>query len=276
MKAGSSAIVIHDVVINNQVVFTKGDAVLVEAISPHPERPAYMYVVTSPQLGTKYLLCDADLVMVATPQAQPQQPPSRPPIPPTPVGPAVGSMKMGTPTPSAVRKKVPVQPVGAKAKPGGSADNKRSALAGCGVAVLVLIAIIVVVAVIASSSGKKENTPVTSSAQTSTTPAAAPPVQKTWQTVATFNGNANRRSESFTLTGGEQKLSYNVTGGDMVLCAIYVVPKGTSLESEGGFAEVDLDQAGPGDTQLVKDPGEYYLDVSSANCQWTVTIQELR
>lgn len=73
-----------------------------------------------------------------------------------------------------------------------------------------------------------------------------------------------------------QTRMYSCNGGDFTLCAIYVVDEGSSLEKDGGFPEVMASEPGSDETALVKDAGKYYLDVSAANSQWTVTIEQLR
>lgn len=69
---------------------------------------------------------------------------------------------------------------------------------------------------------------------------------------------------------------YNITGDSFSISAIYVFKEGESLDVNGGFPEVMPDAPGPGETMLVKSPGNYYLDVRAANCTWQVTIQEMR
>gem|GEM_PF-759622 len=115
MEAGNSGEITHQIVINNQVAFEKGETLLIEAVSPGEQQPEYKYVVTSPWLGTKFQLSDADLVMVQAPQAadryapapyaqQPQQtPPSGQPYPPmAPAGPVYQTKHF---TPPVSRKK---------------------------------------------------------------------------------------------------------------------------------------------------------------------------
>ena len=62
----------------------------------------------------------------------------------------------------------------------------------------------------------------------------------------------------------------------MPMLAVYVVAKGQSLADQGGFPEVSPDKAGSGSTMLQEDPGSYYLDVSAANCSWSVVVMEKR
>lgn len=98
---------------------------------------------------------------------------------------------------------------------------------------------------------------------------------KSWVTVIELSGNANKRSDTFSLTGGKTRLSYSVEGS-MVIAAIYVMDEGRSLESDGGFPEVTVSEAGSDSTFLTKKAGNYYLDVSSANASWAVRVEEER
>jgi hypothetical protein len=101
------------------------------------------------------------------------------------------------------------------------------------------------------------------------------PANATWQVVTKLSGSANKRGETFRLSGADARLSYTVKGSSHAGASIYVVEKGKSLEADGGFAEV-VAKAGQDSTMLAKGAGDYYLDVSSANAQWTVVIEELR
>lgn len=106
---------------------------------------------------------------------------------------------------------------------------------------------------------------------------AAAPVEKKWTTVATLKGKANKRSKVFKLTGADEtRLKYSVKGGSSVVCGIYVVPKGTDLKTDGGIPEVMVSDAGKDTTYLSSPEGEYFLEVTSANCSWKVTIEEKR
>lgn len=103
------------------------------------------------------------------------------------------------------------------------------------------------------------------------------PEAKEWTLVAELSGNTSKRSDLFELKGGKAKLEYTVKGEpDLTLVTIYIIPEGSSLEKEGGIPEVMVEQPGSDSTFIVKDPGKYYLDVSSANAEWTVKILEER
>jgi hypothetical protein len=181
--------------------------------------------------------------------------------------------------------------------------GRRSRLQKAGV-VVGAVAVLAIVASVAGSAGDKDKeavsgsstsvaaatttasvtattaTPTTTTeAMTTTTTAGATTTttekEKVWAEVVTLSSNGDKRSSSFTLTGADARLRYTVKG-EMVIVGIYVMEKGTSLQEQGGFPEVMLSEAGSDETYLQKSAGEYYLDVSAANCSWTVTIEELR
>jgi hypothetical protein len=127
----------------------------------------------------------------------------------------------------------------------------------------------------------------TSPQDSSTTPPAAPQKKPptttastshvaSWVKVATLSGYGDKRGLPFTLTGATASLSYNITSSSYPICIVYVVPKGDSLDANGGFDEVWVTTPGADSTVLAQPPGDYYLDVRAANCGWTVVIEEWR
>lgn len=107
-------------------------------------------------------------------------------------------------------------------------------------------------------------------------PVATPAPEPTWQTAIDITSNSNKRTQPFYLGSGQKRLLYNVTGDSFSICSIYIMSEGDSLETSGGFPEVMANEPGFGETALVNSPGNYYLDVTSANCSWQVTVQELK
>lgn len=205
--------------------------------------------------------------------------------------------------PPATPPQPPLETTTAVARPtrkkGGGFKKFWSGLPAFGKALLILgvVVILVIIGVASGTGSKKEkgSTSTTTSEVTeeSTVPEAStisetkpsvketspPPTPKaapTWQTVIDVSGNANKRTQVFHLGSGQQRLLYNVVGGDFSVCSIYLIKEGDSLEASGGFPEVFVSQPGSSETALVKSPGNYYLDVQAANCSWQVTIQEMR
>jgi hypothetical protein len=97
-----------------------------------------------------------------------------------------------------------------------------------------------------------------------------------WVDVIALTANASRQSETFRLQGGQQRLSYTVTGGDWTICTIYVVEEGRDLTVDGGFPEVMVQGPSEDETLLRKRRGDYYLSVDVANGTCVVAIEERR
>ena len=99
---------------------------------------------------------------------------------------------------------------------------------------------------------------------------------KKWVKVSTLKGSTNKTGPSFALKGGEQKLAYTIKGGASVIAGIYLEKAGTDVQADGGIPVAMPDKAGSDSTRLNKDAGKYQIIVTSANCDWTVTVSELR
>jgi hypothetical protein len=72
IQAGMTVTVAAEKVVNGVLAFGRGEQVVVQQVSPDPQRPEYRYSVMSARTGTWYQLRDADIV--APFAAQPQQP----------------------------------------------------------------------------------------------------------------------------------------------------------------------------------------------------------
>jgi hypothetical protein len=73
ISIGSQCGITHDIVVEGQVAFKAGETVIVEGVSPNPQRPEYMYVVTSSTLNRKFQLSDQDLLTSAPAYQTPPQ-----------------------------------------------------------------------------------------------------------------------------------------------------------------------------------------------------------
>ncbi|WP_313407655.1 hypothetical protein [Aeromicrobium sp.] len=107
----------------------------------------------------------------------------------------------------------------------------------------------------------------------------APAPKPKWKTVAKISGSADKQSDTIKLTGGKVRVVYDfkdTSGMDMIVGAIYVLDEGTDLMEEGGFPEVTVSESGKGETILRKGSGEYYVKVTAANAEYTVTLQEMK
>lgn len=100
--------------------------------------------------------------------------------------------------------------------------------------------------------------------------------EKKWESVLEVTTASDKQTDTFNLQGGKQKLVYETTGSGMTLCVVHVMKEGTSLEREGGFAEVTIDGTQSDETLLRKSEGDYYLDITIANGTCSIEVQELR
>lgn len=119
--------------------------------------------------------------------------------------------------------------------------------------------------------------PAESKPATEAPAAEAPAAEPTWVTVATITGNADQQSDTIELTGGKVRVSYDfvdTAGIGMIVGAVYVLTEGTDITTDGGIPDVMISEAGAGETILRKAAGEYYVKVTSANAEYTVTVEE--
>jgi hypothetical protein len=101
---------------------------------------------------------------------------------------------------------------------------------------------------------------------------------KQWVDVIKFNGNGDKKSQAFTLTGAKCRMMYKFkTDADMGMFSIYVVAEGDDVMREGGVPELMLQGTEEGETNLSHlGSGDYYLNAMAANGIWGVAIQEYR
>lgn len=140
--------------------------------------------------------------------------------------------------------------------------------------VVVGVVIVAVAVGAGQAGGDKSATPLAGTTRTTEAPEAA--VAKTWTTVATLSGDADEVGDPFELTGNKIRITYTITNPNvMPMLNVYLMEEGKYLDSDGGFPEVMTAETS-GDTTAMKAAGSYYLDVSGANCDWKVTVEEQR
>jgi len=69
---GTSCIITHDIFVGGQLAFRAWETVIIEALSPNPQRPESKYVVFSQSLQKRFQLSDADIFEVTGISGQPQ------------------------------------------------------------------------------------------------------------------------------------------------------------------------------------------------------------
>jgi uncharacterized protein YxeA len=142
--------------------------------------------------------------------------------------------------------------------------------------ILTGILIIILISIVANMGGSKNKTTNSNPTNNSNNQATETNKEKQYVKVIELSGTQNKKSDSFTLQGGKQKITYDFQGGDMIVGGIYVMKEGTSKDKDGGIPEVMIQNSGSDSTITRKGAGTYYLDITAANSKWTVTIEEER
>jgi hypothetical protein len=102
------------------------------------------------------------------------------------------------------------------------------------------------------------------------TPTASPP---STPVNYLFNGTGSRTTETFTIPTTEWKLEVTTRGQANPMLAtisVYIYPERAGRG--GHIAEAGHNGDGKDYTIIRNGPGKYYLDIISANCQWTITV----
>lgn len=161
--------------------------------------------------------------------------------------------------------------------------KKRTAWKWFGGLVAFLIGLILVAGVIgtATDPGKTAQLPteVTSKAGAPKTPKVTvpPAAAKKWVPLATLTGGTEKTSDTIRTVGGKIRVSWNVTGGDFAVVAIYLLPEGTDLQRDGGIPVAMPDETSQKDSIVLrKGAGEYFVQVTAANAKYTVKVEEER
>jgi len=91
-----------------------------------------------------------------------------------------------------------------------------------------------------------------------------------WQDVKTFSGSANKKTEPFTITGKRWKVVYTIKNPSEY-SILYI----NAIKPGEAFGDTVVYAASKSGETLMYSKGELYLDISAANCSWTVTIEQL-
>lgn len=164
----------------------------------------------------------------------------------------------------------------AKDKKGNKLDgyekNKTTAL----IVTLVILVLGFVSTAMSSNNSQVQPATVTTVTKTEETKPVVAEKPKVWTDVASISGSADKSSETIHLSGGQVKVKYTFSGGESLLGAIYLMDEGKDLMKDGGIPDVTVSKAGSDETILRKAAGDYYIHVTVANADYTVTLQELK
>lgn len=137
-----------------------------------------------------------------------------------------------------------------------------------------VIAIILLIAIFGG--GNNSATTPTSNNSSESDSDTTVETQKEWVEVIEVTTTANKDSETFTLEGGQQRLSYNLGQSSFASCMIYLEKEGHDIATQGGFPVVMVSESGSDNTILRKAKGDYYISVNTANAECSITLEELR
>lgn len=142
-------------------------------------------------------------------------------------------------------------------------------------ALLIIIALIIIGSLFSNGDSGKKNVSNKTIEQPDVKKTEETSAPREWNSVFKVSATANKQTEGFILSGGQQKIIYKNTGSPSS-CFIYVMKEGKSLDVDGGIPEVMIDGDKSDETMMRKDRGSYYLDIKVVNSICDVEIQELK
>ncbi len=115
--------------------------------------------------------------------------------------------------------------------------------------------------------------PPTTEPPRTTSPPTTPPPQMVWKRVLRWEGLAGKdvATEAFLITSDSWRIRWGMQGSEFAILTIAVYQIIPPVVYPYDLYMID----NPGeDTIYFHEPGMYYLDISSANCQWYVEVEE--
>ena len=112
--------------------------------------------------------------------------------------------------------------------------------------------------------------------KTAPTPTPTPAARRTWHSVITFSGSADKTTPPFTIKGDEWRVKYTVNSElenrDYSLFSGYVYPRG---ETAGYVSKWDCYKKSCSDTQYIdKGNDDYYIKVISCFNSWKLEVED--
>ena len=104
-------------------------------------------------------------------------------------------------------------------------------------------------------------------------PAPKPPITSGWNKVASWKGRGNKQTESFQVVSRQWRVTWATIAGEPG-CVFQATVKNEFNTVVGIAASVA--SGGSDISYLRTEPGRYYLDIGSANCEWTVSVEDMR
>ncbi len=159
----------------------------------------------------------------------------------------------------------------------GSKWKKTVAIFGYGLIILAIIG------ALSGGPDKGQDADVISASQDQTTteqpqaPNSKP--EPTWQPVKEWSGNGMKSTETFRIASREWRINWETQNENIAgILGIYVYKADGSSQSNQMPVAIPVNTQGIGkDTAYVHEgPGEFYLQISSANVDWHIIVEDQR
>ena len=108
-------------------------------------------------------------------------------------------------------------------------------------------------------------------------PESAPPIAQAttlWHALGTWSGNGDRQTESFDVTTGSMRLTWEALQEGAPGTSHFRVSLHSAISGRPLQTIVDTQEAGAGTVDLAASPRVAYLLVESEQIRWRVTLEE--
>jgi hypothetical protein len=125
-------------------------------------------------------------------------------------------------------------------------------------------------------STKAKQVETTGTKETASNPASSAPAPKQWVEVKSFSGSGNKTTEDFNINSNKWRItaSGSSSNPEMASISVYVYQSGKNPDTDSSDAQLRIEGNGPETTYPKLGSGTYFLEVGSANTNWTVKIEE--
>ncbi len=96
------------------------------------------------------------------------------------------------------------------------------------------------------------------------------------ETVIELSGDNSKKSGVFEIKTNNAKMQFTVEGGDTLAFAVFVIPEGETFEDNILTPNAKATEPTSDTIDLGKEPGKYFLQVTSLSADWSVKIIEQR
>ena len=107
--------------------------------------------------------------------------------------------------------------------------------------------------------------------------AAVPPASATtttWHTLGTWSGHGDRQTESFDITSGALRVSWETSRDAPSARGAFRVELHSAISGRPLETVVDVEGPGADSVRVAASPRVAYLLIESADLDWTITLEE--